>query len=93
MFTKQQLAQWRELGYEFDGFYDTVAVEEKKELAIKYNSYMYNDDNFIISINITSKNLIPSKATIVLYEYSKFLLSDDIETPLPHESIRVECCK
>ncbi len=31
---------------------------------------------------ITSRNLIPSKATIVLYEYSKFLLSDDVETHL-----------
>ncbi len=80
MFTKQQLAQWRELGYEFDGFYDSVAVEEKKELTIKYNSYIDDADNFIISINIISKNLIPTKATVVLYEYSKFLLSDDLET-------------
>ena len=82
MFTKQQLAAWREQGFEFDGFYDSVAVEEKKELAIKYNTYTDDNDNFIISLNITSRNLIPSKATIVLYEYSKFLLSDDIETHL-----------
>ena len=82
MFTKQQLAAWREQGFEFDGFYDSMAVEEKKELAIKYNSYTDENDNFIISTNITSRNLIPNKATIVLYEYSKFLLSDDIETHL-----------
>ena len=30
MFTKQQLAQWEELGFKFDDFYHTVAVEEKK---------------------------------------------------------------
>ena len=27
MFTKEQLAQWRAQGFEFDDFYDTVAVD------------------------------------------------------------------
>lgn len=31
MFTKEQLAQWRELGFEFDDFYDAVAVDKKEE--------------------------------------------------------------
>lgn len=31
MFTKEQLAKWRELGFEFDDFYDSVAVDKKKE--------------------------------------------------------------
>lgn len=31
MLTKEQLAQWRELGFEFDDFYDSVAVDKKEE--------------------------------------------------------------
>ena len=34
MFTKQQLAAWREQGFEFDGFYDSVAIDRPE---VDYN--------------------------------------------------------
>ncbi len=63
MFTKQQLAAWREQGFEFDGFYDTVAVEEKKEDIIdgKNEKELSNS-----SVNKKEEDDISKKTTINL---------------------------
>jgi hypothetical protein len=66
MFTKQQLTAWRELDFEFDGFYDSVAVEEKKEEEKVIESKNQNSNRYdylpIVKINNTeeAKNAIIS---------------------------------
>ena len=66
MFTKQQLAQWEELGFKFDDFYHTVAVEKKKEEEKVIDSKNENSNRYdylpIVKINNTEepKNAIIS---------------------------------
>ncbi|KFE97641.1 hypothetical protein [Chryseobacterium luteum] len=58
MFTKEQLAQWREQDFVFDDFYDNAAVvEAKKELAIKYNSSKIEDALYLITVSVYHKYL------------------------------------
>jgi hypothetical protein len=42
MFTKQQLAKWRNEGFVFPEFYDEVAVDEKKKepKVVEYDDYI-----------------------------------------------------
>ena len=72
MFTKQQLAAWREQEFEFDGFYDSVAVEEKKvenkTLTVKYISSSSDDKNIYLTFEITTPILKNTKAVIFVQE-------------------------
>ena len=72
MFTKQQLAAWREQGFEFDGFYDSVAVEEKKEanktLSIKFKSHKIDKEKHILVFEVTTPVLKNISATIYVEE-------------------------
>ena len=60
MFTKQQFAAWREQGFEFDDFYDSVAVEEKKvenkTLTVKYISSSSDDKNIYLTFEIIPRS-------------------------------------
>lgn len=58
MFTKEQLAQWREQDFVFDDFYDDAAMlEAKKELEIKYTSSKTEDALYLITVSVYHKYL------------------------------------
>ncbi len=64
--TKEQLARWRELGFEFDDFYDTIAVNAKPEVNIKFVSAKKDDKQYIVKVAFTAKNCKTDIATISL---------------------------
>src|SRR5690625_3263175 len=69
MFTKEQLAKWRELGFEFDDFYDQVAVDPPaKSLSIRFKNYAVvenlNIQTIKIYLEVSASNLTSQDATI-----------------------------
>ncbi len=64
--TKEQLARWRELGFEFPGFYDTIAVNTIPEVSIKFVSAKKDDKQYTIKVAFTAKNCKTGLATISL---------------------------
>lgn len=88
MFTKEQLAKWRAQGFEFDSFYDEVAVdkpvEEKtlKEIQverseIEQDQYTFNYINDPISINGQKYDYTEIKKRIsVIKKKLKVLIND-----------------
>ena len=54
MFTKEQLANWRELGFEFDDFYDAVAVDKKEEIPtpIEIKEDKLSEEDFYNEVEI-----------------------------------------
>ncbi len=72
MFTKQQLAQWESLGFKFDDFYHTQAVEEVKKkvkpLTIIYKSSSIDDKNIYLTFEITTSVLKNTTGTILIQE-------------------------
>jgi len=66
MFTKEQLSQWREQGFEFDDFYDSVAVDAKPIVEIKFISAKTNDTTYTINVEYITKNIKSKTATISL---------------------------
>ena len=81
MFTKQQLAAWREQRFEFDGFYDSVAVEEIKNetkiLTIKFKSHKIEKEKHILVFEVTTPVLKNINATIFVEEIDKYF-NDDV---------------
>lgn len=80
MFTKKQLAQWREQGFEFNEFHDMVAVEEKeKELSIQYIRCNSKNGTLYLDFGVTSKNLDTNKAIILVgVKGNKNLFSSEV---------------
>lgn len=66
MFTKQQLVQWREQGFEFDSFHDSVAVDAKPIVEIKFISVTTSNANYTINVEFITKNIKSKTATISL---------------------------
>lgn len=70
--TKEQLAHWRELGFEFDDFYDNVAVEPpKKSLTITYISATDDEENYYLKFVIKTQQLQKDKGDIILKEINR----------------------
>lgn len=98
MFTKEQLAKWRELDFEFDDFYDSVAVDKKEEELIIINnkesenesiySFVYDDDSVIINKTKYDYNEIKQRVEKIKTKIKSFYeeLSDEekliIDLPL-----------
>lgn len=68
MFTKEQLAKWRSMGFEFDDFYDQVAVEKKKSLSIKYTLGSNDWEEIKLQFTIKSAELKDKKAIVNLID-------------------------
>jgi predicted chitinase len=64
--TKEQLARWRELGFAFDDFHDTIAVDTKPEVSIKFISAKQDDKQYNVKVAFTAKNCKTDIATISL---------------------------
>lgn len=77
MFTKEQLANWREQGFEFDDFHDKVAVEKKEENIIIDGSVKAQiiskaphkfGDTLVLQIETTGIAKKKPRITIELYD-------------------------
>jgi hypothetical protein len=64
--TKEQLARWRAMGFEFDESYDDIAVDGKPEVNIKFVSAKVDDKLYNINLAFTIKNCKSKYATILL---------------------------
>lgn len=80
--TKEQLERWREMGFEFDEFYDSVAQDSKSVVTIKFVSSNFNED--FINVNLAFKikkckskfatisvKLLPKPLSFLEFEQSK----------------------
>lgn len=89
--TRETLDKLRSMGMNLGPQYDILAdkltrnrleTDANKELTIKYHSYNQDDTLYYIKFEVTSKNLKNKNTTISLYEYSKTLWSDNIDSQL-----------
>lgn len=75
MFTKEQLAKWRAEGFQFDSFYDSVAVdtsEPKKKMEITFVSAALVYNHYEIKLKALAENLKSGNAQIKLFENEVF---------------------
>lgn len=76
--TKEQLARWRAMGFEFDEFHDTIAkdaVELDKKIEIDFISANFSNGKYHIQLKVSAQNLKVNSAVFTLKEVE--VLSDE----------------